>query len=382
MTTNGVQRMSISRVALMEWRMLAVFVAGLALALTTQTDSSAHAQDMGASGKDARVANTIGAWKKRENAIHNVKATLVVDTVLKPESLPTVAHARRLGSIQQPQKPLAAQHQHTQVFHVLLDFDNERYRVDRTGGMYNISRDSVQQEELITTFVGGRGKTYWHRPGTPGKPQSGMIDGKDAFSKQLSLGSTAALLFYVRPFGALPGLCAELLRPGDLRIVSTGPSGILEFAIEGEPDGRVWVDPKLDYALVRTASTTQQTTIEYGVDRVYGHVPKKATIASLGPRGGIGEAMAIRFKELQINVPLSDSMFEFEFPEGTHVDVIATVPRPPLVAKARGELVPQQRIEAGTRSRRTWIWRSIVATNVVILIVLAGFVLRRRLQRA
>jgi len=355
--------------------MSAVFVAVLALAVTSQSNFCAYAEDLSASDKNAHVAKIMAAWRKRQDAIHTVRATLDLHTVVK------------LGTFRLPPRvpaPTKAKKEYTRSVTVLLDFVNKRYRVDTTHRSSGLDSDDVTPEEKTSTFVDGKGKGYMYHHAVTPKPQ-GTIGREHAVKFDLGETFMQTLLLHVRPCGGLPGLTTCWPELGPLRIISAGSSGSAK-AIECEcarsgADARLLVDATRDYAVVRIGSEFRQLTIDYGPDEGYGPVPTQSTFV-LSRRGQIQMVTTARVKKIEINTALTDSMFEFEFPEGTEVTVVDTVPRPKLVANAHGQLIPRQRMEAGTRSRGTWIRVWIVAASIVILLVLAGFVLRRRLQRA
>ena len=355
----------------------------VALALTTRSNSSADGKDVSASGKDARVAQIIAAWTKRANAIHNVKATLELHTALKAALL-HAAHPH----IQSQQHPKKATQECTQVTNILLDLVNHRYRVDRKGGIYSLSLGRVMRQEMTSVFVDGKGKTYWHNPEVEGDvpKHQGMIDGRHAFTSELMCAFAEPLIVYARP--ASCGLdVTHRLGPDDFEILSTkrrGSSRIVECAPTKEKGIRFELDSSRDYVLVgKTAmgktNSGQQMTIEYGPDEGYGPIPRQSTYASLGPGGAIKKVSTTRVLNIETNVALSDSMFEFEFPEGTVVDVVGKV-QPPLTAKAHGRLVPSQDIEGPSDSRWRWgrVW--IGVGNAVVVIMLALIVLRRRFK--
>lgn len=362
----------------MERRVLGGLVVVVALALTTRSNFSADAKDVSASGKDARVAEIIAAWTKRENAIHNVKATLEEHIVLKPALL-HAAHPH-IQSQQHPKK--ATQEEYTVVKNVLLDFVGNRYRVDTKGGIYDLSLGRVMRREMTSVFVDGKGKTYWHNPEVEGDvpKHQGMIDGRHAFTGELMVASADPLIGYSRPASGLDAI--RRVGPDDFEILSTkrrGSSRIVECAPTKEKDVRFELDSSRDYVPVGKTNSRQQMTIEYGPDEGYGPIPRQSTNVSRGSGGAIKEVSTTRFLNIETNVALTDSMFEFEFPEGTVVDVAGRV-QPPLTAKAHGRLVPSQDIQGGSDSRWRWgtVW--IGVANAVVVIMLALVVLRRRFR--
>lgn len=322
---------------------------------------------------DAIVRKVFSAWEKRQDRIHSVRAEFVESCSVKNRVFrPPMSRS---------QDPVSYATTSTKT--ILLDFAQKCQRYQEAGEQFNTKLWKVIPIESITVLRRGERRTYTNSPAYPDMGLSpsgqGVISGSDEYS--MVMGNIRPLLWYVCPLGSdLPGIGRFDLRQV-LEIkgpAKTSGSGLIEFGVKGGPGGSLWVDPARDYIVVRTRSRMQETNIEYSRGDLFRFVPSAWTCVLFGPDGSISESSSCRITTLAFNESLQASDFELAFPQGTRVHHAgAARATPTMIATSSGNLRPMLPKES---SPRRSIWRWFIYGNVLLVIVLAAYLIYRRVN--
>lgn len=325
------------------------------------------------SGKTT-VRDIVASWKKREKSIKNIKARILVNTFKKTGNVLSEGDPSS-----GPQKPA----EYSQKKVLVLDFANDRYRVEVEGGIYSPQRSRVRQFSALNVFSNGEARDYSDYPDSS-QPHSGAVErmtGDEFLHLHFNSPSASALNWYVMPFGrSRDG--TDLLSPQHLRIIEKEhmrSRAFLKCAIASE--GHIWLQANAPYLIVRSKSRHSEGSIEYEPNKNYGPVPKKWTYTLYSGGGRLRTVTTCELTELVINTPMKASLFRLEFPEKTVVEHLDPGNNRTSFATKGGELVSKLEFER----RNTPVWMRggmwLLVANLLAVIVLFVVVFRKRLQR-